>query len=168
MDNQPSGRFALFLRFFPVLPLPQQLTEEGQVDFSKGNEILPGDLIEAFILPAEEENPDDLTEFVPCFQIGETKDFHAVIYWKAELMSYQYRLVTYDHQGKIITSRVIAGTYSDGETLIQSMAIIEPDWEIIVVSGAKTKADPAFDASTSTTYSLELLPDGKIINQIFE
>ena len=158
--------FAHFLEKFPELPLPITLNNEAHHAFSRENDPLSPLMIEQYILPLEDLVVDEFTEFVACFRIPETHGFHAVVYWRASLLDYQYKLATFTRKGELIDIRIIAGTFSDGETLIQSFATIEEDWEILVVSGqVKTGQKEPYDASSSTTYSLELLPDGTIINQ---
>lgn len=151
-----------FLSFFPELPLPVLLSESVQLDFSRNNPPLPGLAIEQYLLPLEKGPVDEMTEFVPCFKIGATHSFHAIVYWRAALMDYQYILLTLTEKGALIDRRVIAGTFSDGKVLTQSVAQIDEDWAIQVVSGQS--ADDFYSADTSTMFQLELLPDGKIIN----
>jgi hypothetical protein len=80
-------------------------------------------------------------------------------------MNYQYVLVTFTNKAELIAKKVIAGTFSDGESLIQSVATIDPDWEINIISG-KTPADAKVHlaAADSTTQTLELLPEGQIVD----
>ena len=79
-------------------------------------------------------------------------------------MNYQYVLVTFTKKGILIDKRVIAGTFSDGEVLTQSVATIDEDWAIQVVSGQGKADETRYNASSSTAYQLELLPEGRIIN----
>ena len=110
-----------------------------------------------------DDQEDEFTEYIACLRIAKTHDFHAVIYWKAALMNYQYVLATYDKRGKLIDKSVIAGTYSDGKSLTKSVATIEDDWLIYIVSGQTAADDPSYDASTSNAFNLELLATGEII-----
>jgi len=65
----------------------------------------------------------------------------------------------------LIDKRVIAGTFSDNELLVTSVATIDPDWEILIVSGKQPAQEKfKFDATKSTRQRLEILPEGKIIN----
>ncbi len=160
----PKISLLAFLHYFPVIELPVSLTDESQRLFSEKNEPLPARLIEAFILPMEEDAPDEFMEFVPCFSIPDTHEFHAIVYWRARLMDYQYILAVLNKKGELMDRKVIAGTFSDGSVLTQSVAHIEPDWEIIIVSGLQaTNAQGHYEAKDSTSYSLELLPSGKIV-----
>lgn len=162
--KQKSVTFAQFLEKFPEIPPPITLGEETHHHFSNNNDPLPDLMVRQFILPLEED-ADDFTEFVPCFRIMATNKFFAVVYWRAGLMNYQYTLATFTEKGLLIDKRVIAGTFSDGKVLTQSVATIEDDWVISIASGQSgidmELAD--YDAATSTAYQLELLPDGKIV-----
>ncbi len=156
--------FAAFLGKFPEVRLPVVLNDEIHHEFSRHNDPLPGLMIERFIAPLEDEPVDDLTEFIACFKIPDTGEFYAVVYWKAALLNYQYVLATFTKSGLLVDKRVIAGLYSDGKTLTTSVATIDEDWVIHVVSG-QSDANSAhlYDASQSKMYELELLPEGKIV-----
>ncbi len=161
--QQQIPNFTGFLDFFPELELPITLNEEIHHLFSEKNKVLNQAAIQAFILPYEEE-VDELTEFIPCFKIPETHDFHAIVYWKAELMSYSFTLASFSKSGVLIDRRVIAGTYSDGKRLTKSIATIDEDWTIFIVSGQSDHASSDYNAASSKTHQLELLPDGVITN----
>ena len=156
--------FDQFLDMFPLLPLPVTLTEEMAHEFSKENEVLSNLMIDQYIVPLEGEI-DELTEFVPCFRLPDTKDFHAIVYWKAGLMEYNFVLVTYTKPGQLIDRRVLAGTLVAGEIVTQSVATIDPDWIVTVVTGQNPFGKGTFyDASTSKAFGLEILPNGTIID----
>ncbi len=163
MDTNQKLNFGHFLEKFPEIDLPITLTEESATAFSRENDPLSALLIQKYILPIEPDEVDDLTEFIACLRIPKTDGFFAVIYWKAALMNYQYVLTTFSKKGILIDRKVIAGTYSDGETLIQSVATIEEDWIIYVVSGKKPANATSYDASSSKSFNLELLATGEII-----
>lgn len=162
--KKPDYTFQDFLEQFPTVELPITLSEDIIREFSANNEPLPQLMIEQFIVPYEAELPDELTEFVACFKIPETHSFQAVVYWKAGLMTYEYTLATYNNTGELLDKRVIAGTFFDGENLTQSVAIIEEDWEILVMSGQGDPNGLIYDAKKSRVTKLELLPEGQIID----
>ena len=156
--------FEEFLSHFPELPLPVILNEEAAHDFSKENEVLHSLIIDQYFLPLEGEM-DDFTEIVPCFRFPKGKDFHAIVYWKAGLLEYYFILVTLSPQGVLIDRRVLAGTFVEGDIVTQSVATIDEDWIITVVTGrARSGRGALYDASTSKTTSFEVMPDGTIID----
>ncbi len=164
--NQTKIKFSHFLEKFPEVELPVTLSDESHLDFSRMNDPIPQGLVEAFLLPLEEQRVDEFTEFIACFRLANTDDFHSIVYWRAGLMNYQYTLATFTKKGEFIDKQVIAGTFSDGDTLTKSIATIDEDWEILIVSGQSAAAqNKKYDASTSTAHNLELLPDGNIIDQ---
>jgi len=166
-NNNSTVHFNHFLEKFPTLELPVTLNDEAQHIFSKNNDPLPPIMIQQHILKLEPKAPDEYTEFIPCFSIPETHNFHAIVYWKAGLMTYQYILATFDKKGKPIDKRVIAGLYSDGDKVTQSVATIESDWLIHVASGqVAAKKEQLYDASGSAAFELELLADGRIVNAV--
>lgn len=157
--------FEQFLELFPVLPLPVTLSEEAAHNFSLENDVLHALMIEQYILPLEGEI-DELTEFVPCFRFPGTDSFHAIVYWKAGLLQYNFVLVTYTSTGRLIDRRVLAGTFVQGDTVTQSVATIDQDWIVSVVSG-QTRAgkDVLYDAASSKFTNLEVMADGTIIDE---
>jgi hypothetical protein len=156
--------FQHFIEYFPELELPVHLDDEVHHTFSLENEPLPSLAIEQYLLPIEEDT-DELTEFIPCFRVPETYDFHAIIYWKAAIMNYQYVLATFEKSGELIDKRVIAGTFSDGTSVIKSVATIEEDWMILTMTGKMSSHEELYDATSSKMLEMELLPDGTITAQ---
>ncbi len=163
MQQQPNVSFAHFLEKFPEIDLPLTLTSESSHAFSRTNDPLHSLMIEQFILPYQKEELDEFTEFIPCFKIPKTFDIHAIVYWKASLLNYQYILATYNKKGQLIDKGVIAGTYSDGASLISSVATIEEDWIIYIISGKAEKDERDYDATSSKAFNLELLATGEIV-----
>ena len=161
--RQPSADFGNFLEHFPEIELPVTLNDEILIIFSEKNPPLSQVNIREFILPYDPD-VDELTEFVPCFRIPETHNFHAVVYWKGGLMNYNFTVATYTKEGQMIDARVIAGTYSDGKLLTKSIGTIDEDWMIFIVSGQNDHASSEYQAASSKTHQLELLPEGTFQN----
>ncbi|MFK7937364.1 MAG: hypothetical protein AB8G22_27870 [Saprospiraceae bacterium] len=156
-----------FLEFFPEVELPVTFSEDTHHDFSRNNDPLPQTAIEQYISKIEGDEIDEFTEFIPCIRIGATHDFHAVVYWKAELLSYHYIMATFDKKGDVIDSRVIAGLFTDGDTITRSVATIDEDWLINVVTGqVGVENEENYNAAQSLKFGLELLPDGRVINEL--
>jgi len=159
MQKEPKISFEHFLEKFPEIELPITLSDDSAIEFSKNNDPLPSQMIQQFIDGEE----DEFTEYIACVRIPNTYDIHAIIYWKAALMNYQYVLATYDKKGKLIDKSVVAGTYSDGKSLTKSVATIDEDWIIYIVSGQAAADAPTYDPTTSNVFNLELLATGEII-----
>ena len=162
MQQELKIKFSLFLDKFPEVALPVTLGENTHLDFSKHNEPLQAMMVEQYIQAWEDELPDEFTEYIACFRIPDTKEFHAVVYWRAGLMDYRYVLMTYTSKGEYIDHKVIAGTYSDGEKVTLSVATIEEDWTINIASGQNEGDDTNYDPEGSTLFSMEMMPDGTI------
>jgi hypothetical protein len=159
---KPKISFAHFLEKFPEVALPVIFAEEAHLAFSSQNEPLPPLMISQYILPLEEKPADDYTEFVPCLKIPATENFHAIVYWRAGLLNYSYGLATFSKDGQVIDKCTIAETFSDGQAVITSVATIDEDWIIYVVSGRSGAAPGDFDPADSAVAKLELMPDGTI------
>ena len=156
--------FASFLEKFPVISLPIVLNDEVHHEFSRHNDPLQAAMIEQFILPIEENDVDEFTEFIACFKLPDTGEFHAIVYWKAMLLNYQYVLATFTKTGLLVDRCILAGASSDGQSLTNAVATIEEDWNIRIAGGHQPNAeDPLYNASASTIREMELLPDGKIV-----
>jgi len=159
MQQKQKISFNHFLDKFPEIELPITLSDDSTIEFSKNNNPLPAQMIHEFI----DDQEDEFTEFIACLRIPKTLDFHAIIYWKAALLNYQYILATYTKNGKLIDKSVIAGTYSEGKSLTKSVATIEEDWIIYIVSGQTAANASTYDPTTSNAFNLELLATGEII-----
>jgi hypothetical protein len=166
MDKALKVKFQNYLEKFPIIDLPITLSDDLHMTFSQENDPFNALMIEQYISEVEGEMPDDFTEFIPCFKIPETHDFHAIVYWKASLMNYQYVMACYDKAGNLLDKRILGGTYSDGKIVTKSVVTIDPDWMIYVVTGQVEGSDKIYDATGSTAFDLELLPDGRIVNSL--
>lgn len=161
MQKNQKINFIDFIESFPEVELPVILGENTHHQFSRRNPPIPTPIIHAFIEPLEDDF-DEFTEIIACFRIPKTYDVHAVVYWKAGLLNYQYILATFEKNGNLIDRAVIAGIHTDGEVLTQSVATFEEDWMIRIVSG-QLKDGRTYDATESRKINLELLPDGQIV-----
>lgn len=157
----PKPSFSAFLEAFAVQELPVTLTEESISDYERLSDPLAQVLINAFIEP-ETEEPDAFTEFVPCFKLADTGEFHAVVYWKGELMKYQYFLTTLDKNGNQISNAVIGGIRSDGEIIIRSVATIDENLIIHIVEGEQPASELRYVSDQSRAYQMEIRKSGEI------
>lgn len=157
--------FDHFVEYFPELEFPITLGEETHRIFSRRNDPLPGQAIAQFIEPLEPaEVGEEMTEYIACFRLPEAKEYIGLVYWKAELLSYQYKLVTFSTKDEqLIDQRVIAGTYYDGNEITQSAATIQESLQIYVVSGQSLPDARNYIASGSTATRLQVTERGKIV-----
>ena len=164
MNKIAKLTFQDFIHAFPETELPIDLTEDTQSIFSKENKPLSKQLIEEFIVPID-DSIDEFTEYIPCFRIPRTKDFHAIVLWKAGLMNYEYFVITFDKKGSLIEKRMVAGTQVKGDALLRTVTTIKEDWTIASVVGVVAANDDlAYDPATSLDSILELTQDGRISN----
>ncbi len=153
-----------FLAKFPPIPMPVTLGEDTHHTFGTENEPLSDAMISQFIHPTEAVVADDeFTEYVPCFSIENTEQFIAVVWWKAELLNYEYVLATFDDKGALISRQVIAGTTIKDGVVIRSVAIINDEWEITIGEGASPDGDQIFDPTTARTRNMEIMVNGEIV-----
>jgi hypothetical protein len=153
-----------FLAKFPPVSMPITLGEDTHHTFSTENEPLSDAMISQFIHPLEELTPDEeVTEYVPCFSIDNTEQFIALVWWKAELLNYEYVLATFNEKGELIGRRVIAGTHIKDGVVTRSVAVINDEWEITIGEGSSPDGNHLFDPTTSRTRNLEILINGEIV-----
>ncbi len=162
MASNNKVSFSSFLNKFPEIDLPITLSIDTHFTFSKNNKQLHPLEVDQFISLIEGPIEDEFTEVIPCFSFKDTNDFHAIVYWKAALLDYQYVLATFTKKGVPIARKVIAGTFSDGVNIAQSVATIDSDWTINIVTGAAGLKEE-YDATKSTAIEVDLLADGNIM-----
>lgn len=155
--------FTSFLKKFPEIALPITLTEESHIEFSRRNSPLSQEMIMEYILKIEQFDFDEFTEFIPCVKISKTDGFHAIIYWRASLMDYEYTLATFTPKGQFIDKKVIAGTKMRDGVLVRSVTTIEDDWLIYIVMGTSDPDEEEFTAVNSRSLNMELLATGEIV-----
>jgi hypothetical protein len=176
--KKPSNQWLKFYDYFPEIELPVTLSEEYSSVFTKYNRPLPEELINSYILEQKlffgdeqtdgpDTNSDELVEYVPCFHLPDQKEFFAVVYWKADLLKYEYIIHTFDKKGKSIARQIIASTTSDGNKIRQIVATIDQDLEIYVIGG-DASGDNTYDPEKSKAFSLEITPDGQFIHHFEE
>lgn len=158
--------FSNFVERFPEIDLPITLSEEMHMTFSSENPPLQSEMIAQHIMRAEEKEADEFTEFIPCFRLKDTHEFVALVYWRADLMNYQYIMATYDSKGKVLDRQVLGGTHADGNAITQSVATIDADWSIHIVTGQSKTRDKVYEAESSRAFELELLSEGQIVNVV--
>jgi hypothetical protein len=164
MAQQQKPSFEAFISSFPLVDLPFTLGEETHLLFSKENDPIAGAIVAEYILPLEgQEETDEVTEYIACFSLPTPEAYHAVVYWKAELFNYAYKLVTFDTRGNLIDSKVIAGMTYDGAELTQTMAVIKEDLTLYMVSGQRQIELDDYSASNSTANRFQLSENGKIV-----
>ncbi|MBX2816554.1 MAG: hypothetical protein KTR24_11165 [Saprospiraceae bacterium] len=156
--------FRTLLSYFPTIDLPVQLTDETHHVFSRENKILPGDFLHTFFIRDEDE-VDEFTEYLPCFRIDQFEECAALVIWRAQLMDYAYLVFTFDKKGSPIAQQVIAGTRSNGKTILTRQAKIDEDGIISVVEGVGAPDGSSYDPAQSRSFSFEIMETGDILQQ---
>ncbi len=160
-NNDPS--YQDFLDCFPVVELPVTITSDSRGEFAKANKPFPQHVIENFLVPMEQDDIDEFTEFEPCFRFAESEEFDAVVYWRGKIYSYEYILVTFDRKHQVISRKSIAGSRYENERLFQSAANISEDYIISIVAGQQQEDAQNYNADMSKSMTFEILSTGDII-----
>jgi len=155
--------FQTFLKHFSQEELPIILSDEIVRHFSESNPPLDADSIRRYIDANPAVEDEDVTEYIACCLIPGTKDFHALVYWKGTLLTYEYVLATYSKAGIPIARKVIAGIKAEGQIIKRSVATIEEDFGIQIVVGQLGPDDKLYDPRLSQSMSMDILSSGDII-----
>lgn len=159
-----ASAFQDFLAKFPPVAMPVTLGEDTHHTFSAENEPLSAAMIEHFILPFEAgKEADEFTEYVPCFSLEGTEQFYALVWWKAELLNYEYVLTTFNLQGQPIGRQIIAGMHMADDKVYTAVANINEDWEIAIAEGVSADGNQLFDPTSSRIRHLEIMVNGAIV-----
>ena len=157
--------FQHFLEKFPIHELPLMLSEDSHHHFSTHNDPLPEAMIQQYISRYEAVTSDEeIAEYIACLRLpsGKELDYEAIVYWKADLLRYDYILATYDKKtGSMIAKKLIAGTTVEGEKVVRSAATINEIRQIFMAKGS-TEKDDSYDANSSQAQQWEILENGMI------
>ena len=162
MKQQSKVSFQDFLDRFPLLTPPISILENSHLDFSRLNDPLPQAYVEDILYPIEKEM-DEYSEIVPCFRIESVGQFYGIVYWRAQLLNYDYFLLTYNWKSMFMDRVRIAGTRYRGAQALISVAKINDDWIIDMIEGVGS-IDETYDTSQSRTHYIEILDSGKILS----
>lgn len=161
MKKLPEAQFAEFIEYFPPLDLPFSLLPDlSQIPSDPIP--LPGVLQESFILPFESSETDEFTEYVPYGRIQGLKDFHAVIYWKAGVLRYEFILASYSLEGAPLSHAIVGGLRYEEEGVLHSVAVIHEDLSITIAEGIADTDDSTLDPNQTQTYQMMITPAGVI------
>jgi hypothetical protein len=152
-----------FLAYFPIVEPSFTITEESIDHFRQNNEYLSEKAVRDWVIPIEGEEPDEFTEFFPCLRLPSSEAYDAIIYWKASVLKYEFILVTMDKKGKVISKKVIAGMVVEGDVLIKSVAHIDTDLIIHIVTGSFL-GENDLDTDSNLPYSMEIMSSGEIVS----
>lgn len=161
MKRLPTAQFAEFIEFFPPLELPLSLLPDMS-QIPSDPIPLPGVLQDAYILPFESDEVDEFTEYVPYGRIAGIKDYHALIYWKAGVLRYEYILATYTAEGQPLSHAIVGGLRYEEEGILHSVAVIHEDLSIVIAEGIAQSDEAGLDPDQTQTYLMEILPTGII------
>ncbi len=163
MNKVQALNFQDFLSFFPEVIPPLTVSNDSIKEISRRNKVLPPEALKNYFIPWGAKI-DEFTEFVPCFALPRQEQFIALVYWQAGLLNHSFILVTVDPKTELtISQKVIAGTVSDGEVVLRSVANIEQDLTIQIITGEENTQ--SFNPLESQGYYMEILPSGEIISQ---
>jgi len=167
VNKTPIARFTEFIEYFPLLTPPVSLLPDFRHISSSGIP-LPGIMIEAYIFPFEGDEVDEYTEYVPYGRLEGTRDFHALIYWKAGLVQYEFVLATYSPDGKPLSHAIIGGLRSDEDGFLHSVAVINDDMRVTIAEGITADENESLDVSNTNTYQMTIREDGSITYDLNE
>ena len=155
-------QFLEFLSFFPKTDLPLTIQHTDHHHFSKSNDPLPDELLQAFVIPNLDFEIDEFTEFLPCLQYESIPGMHHLVLWTARLMHYSFYVMNFSQTGMFLDMAEIAGFYSDHDKLIQKMAHVDIEGNLFLVEGNINDNQQEISPDKTKKWQLEILPDGLI------
>ncbi len=155
--------FEKFISYFPIVELPILLSDDALTQISANNDILPELFIHDFIGKWEANMESEFLEFLPCIQLKmENEKIKCIVYWRGDILKYDFVLVTLDNEANLIDRKVICGTQVDGDIIKRSVASIEADNIINIVAGAFDSKNGEYNALASQNFAMEVLANGEI------
>ncbi len=167
MIQTPEALFEEYLGFFTPLDLPFSLLPDLE-QIPSDPEPLPGTLQEAFILPFEGDEVDEYTEYIPFGRIAGTKEYHALIYWKAGVLRYEYILATYSTGGTPLSHAIVGGLRYEEEGTLHSVGVVHEDLTITIAEGLARTEEAGLNPDQTQTYLMVITPAGMITYDIHE
>lgn len=153
-----------FLSYFPEILPPFTILEESIDAFRQSNEYLPQRLVDEFLVQWDGGEVDEFTEYFPCLKLASNDKYHTIIYWKASLLKYDYILVTMLLDGTLISKKVIAGMIVKDDLIVKSVARIDEEKIIHIVTGAFETEFGDYDPNTSKPFVMEIMENGEIVS----
>jgi len=167
VNKVPIAQFAEFIEFFPLLRPPFSLLPDLE-QIPADPVPLPEVLLDAYILPFEGDEVDEYTEYIPYGKIEGTKDYHAMIYWKAGVLKYEFILATYGLDGQPTSHAIIGGIRYEEEGTIHSVAIVNEDLRITIAEGLAEEGTKEILPEETQSYFMAIKPTGQIIYEMNE
>ncbi len=153
-----------FIKLFPNLEPPLTLTEESIFEFSKRNKLINEEMARSFFNTIEEDfATDDDREYVPCFRLSISEEYHSLVYWRAKALNYEYYLINLNKKGELLDRRLIGGLIATKDSILRMATSIDIN-NVIYIVASLSDQDGHIDELETQTYSLETLPDGSIIS----
>lgn len=148
--------------YFPEVDLPITITEESYRHFPEDRSLGVHDLLVSFLQQALHEEHDEYTEIIPgfSFRVPSHSGYVALVWWKANLLTYSYILATFNMQAQLVASLPLAIVQVQGDAILRQAAHINEVGQIYTVEGlAKGET---FQAESNIPEQYLLLEDGSI------
>lgn len=117
-------------------------------------------------MPFEGDEIDEFTEYIPYGRIDGTREFQAIIYWKAGVLRYEFILATFTPDGQPINHAIVGGTRYEDEGAIHSVAVVDENLHITIAEGMIDEHNA--DDYETQTYFMAVLPNGEIQYEVNE
>lgn len=153
------------LGYFPEIDLPITLTDDSLTHINATNDLIPEAVLQEIFSKYENDLSSEFLEIMPCFRINlKNEKVHAIVYWKGDLLKYEFILLTLTSTGDIIDKKSLCGTIIDGDLIKKSVATIDSEYGIQIIAGAyNSSISMGYDGNASQSFSMELLPTGEVV-----
>jgi len=102
------------------------------------------------------------SQYIPYGRIVGTKDYYAMIYWKAGVMRYEFILGTYSKEGDPLSHAIVGGLRYEEEGVLHSVAVIHEDLSITIAEGIAEADAMDLNPEQTQTYQMAISPSGVI------
>lgn len=160
--------FEDFLEYFQEYELPLSLLPDlDQVPSNPPP--VPAELLDRYIIPFEAaEAEDEFVEYIPYGRFASQNKFHAVVYWKASVLRYEFILATFSWEGDPLSHAIVGGIRYEDEGILHSVGVIQPDFKITIAEGLLDPDQRKTDLTQTQTYYMLISDVGGIQYQINE
>lgn len=122
--------FEKLLEYFHHIELPISFEPHHTHQLTEKNNTIPTDLAKVFLDENLTEEQEEYVELISFGRISLGNGCIGLVYWKADLMNYEYILVNLDKNGEILAKKRIGGTQYVEKRLLHTVATIEPNLSV--------------------------------------
>lgn len=163
-SKERKQAFEIYLSYFPQVEPPVSITSSSIQEISKNNKALPYELLFEFVFPWRDEK--DLAEWIPAISLPVENEYHAVLIWELDLLTYNCILATYTSGGSFIDHAVVAQLHVDQLSGVHYKAAVIDEDSLIYTMESEEATQSQSDLDDLQKVIMEILPSGHILKSL--